>query len=113
MNLNALRDRLDKAEDEVKRRQGVELDAPGDSDKHRMLAVAALSSSACVAVACGHDVKEAAARCAGRLRAFPEDEWPSLFDQARASLRRGTSDRELPAASVALAALIEAVQASA
>lgn len=112
MNLNALRDRLDMAEDELKRLQGVELDAPGDSDKHRLLAVAALCSSACVAVACGHDVKEAAARCAGRLQAIPKEEWPALFEEARESARRTSSDRDWPALSAVVEQLVEAVRAA-
>lgn len=89
------------------------LEAPSETDKRRMIAVASLSSTVCVALACGHDIKEEAGRCLGRLRSFPEAEWPALFEEARASLRRGTSDREWPARSAALERLIETVTAAA
>lgn len=78
------------------------LDGPSEADKRRMIAVAGLCAAACVSVACGHDIKEAAARCAGRLGAFPREEWPALFDEARASLK-GT-----PAQLAVLEQLIEA-----
>lgn len=108
MNLNALRDRLDMAEDELKRLQGSEPDAAREVEKRRMVAVASLCSSVCVAIACGQDAKEAAARCAGRLRAIPEEEWPAFFDEARDSMRRTSSEREWPARSAVLEEVIEA-----
>lgn len=86
------------------------LEAPSDTDKHRMIAVASLCSTVCVALACGHDIKEEAARCLSSLRRFPEAEWPALFDEARASMGRTSSERDTPPRLAALEALIEAVQ---
>lgn len=88
------------------------LDAPSEADKRRMIAVAELAAAACVVHACGHDVGETAAGFT-KLTAYPRDAWPALFDEARASVRRQSSDQDWPARGAVLEQLIEALQAAA
>ena len=110
MNLNALHERLNKAEDEVKRRQGVEPDAAREAQRQRMVTVAELGAAACLVVACGHDIKATAAGLVRRLRAFPEAEWPALFDEARAGIRRISSEIDTAPRLSALEALIAKIR---
>lgn len=112
MNLNALDARLRKAEDEAARLRGEVPATAREAEERRMTAVAELSAAGCVAAACGHDIQETAKGLVGRFRALPEEEWPSVFGEARARTRRITSDRNWPACSAALEALIEAVKGS-
>lgn len=55
-----------------------------------------------------HSDAAVAAECVAE---FSPEHWPAMFDMARDSVRRTSSDRDWPARSQALEALIAAVQA--
>ncbi|OWR02410.1 hypothetical protein CDO81_19670 [Roseateles puraquae] len=77
----------------------------------REIAAGELGASACLVSACGFDVSDTAAGFT-KLHSFPRAEWPVLFDEARAGIRRTSSERDTPRRLAALEALIEAVRAA-
>lgn len=81
-----------------------------DAALQREIVVAELGAAACIVNACGHDVAETAAGFT-KLHAYPREEWPALFDEARASVRRTSSERDTQARLAVLEQLIETVQA--
>lgn len=112
MGWNTRRSRLRKIKDHLLN-VGRPVAAAEDSENaraiEREIAVAELGAAACLVSACGFDVSDTAAGFT-KLHAFPRAEWPALFDEARAGIRRTSSERDTPRRLAALDALIEALQ---